>query len=228
MGRISNTENFGKRNYNSKSKSPKKIFILSVEGNKTEFDYFSYISDCKKELGIDVLINIEILERIDTKSSPHWVYKLLEEYKEDYGIKDQDKLWMIIDRDRQNNSPDLLNKIIEDCNENNFNIALTNPCFELWLLLHSIINLDEYDLDKLLKNPKRSVKARKRFIDEELTRINGSYNKKKLNKDHFIDINKIKNAIILERDLENSPKDIIESLGSNIGTLVNEIIGFSV
>ena len=224
MGRIKNIKIFGKRNYESGSLEPKRVFILSVEGNKTEYDYFTYIEENKDELNISQLIKINLIERFDTNSSPEWVNQLLHEYTDTYGLTERDSLWMIIDRDLQNNSEEVIQKVIEDCENNNFKIAITNPCFELWLLLHCIKDIDDYDKEALLNNPKKRMRAKKRFIDDELTRINGSYNKYKINKEHFITKSKINNAIRLEQKIENDSLEIINSLGSNVGSLLLEIM----
>lgn len=225
MGRIKNLENFGRRNYSSETKTPEKFYILSVEGNNTEFDYFTLLNDYREDLGINAKIKIELLDRgDDTKSSPKWVKDLLDEYVNEFIVDSNDSLWMIIDRDEQSNSPESLIDLFQECKNSNFNVAFTNPCFELWLLMHCISNFDDYDKDVLLDNPKRRAKSRKRYIENILTDLNGSYNKKNINKEHFIDISKIKNAIRLERELENDIGEMINKLGSNVGTLVNELL----
>lgn len=63
---------------------PRSVFFLSVEGNDTEVEYFEQIEAHKKELGIDVLVKIEVLHRSkkDTNSAPKHVIELLEEYIE--------------------------------------------------------------------------------------------------------------------------------------------------
>ena len=63
---------------------PKKVFFISVEGNSTEKEYLQGLSKFREKLGIDVLVNIEVLERkkSDTNSAPIHVIELLEEYLE--------------------------------------------------------------------------------------------------------------------------------------------------
>ena len=66
------------------TKEPKRVFFLSVEGNDTEREYFEGIENFKNELGIDVLIKIEVLSRYksDTHCAPIHVIQLLEEFLE--------------------------------------------------------------------------------------------------------------------------------------------------
>ncbi|MCI9078315.1 MAG: RloB domain-containing protein [Lachnospiraceae bacterium] len=61
---------------------PQKIYFLSVEGNLTEKEYFEGVSANRKILGINALVNVEVLKRSnkDTNSAPKQVIELLEEY----------------------------------------------------------------------------------------------------------------------------------------------------
>lgn len=59
-----------------------KIFFLSVEGNATEKEYFKGVSTNRKYLGINAIVDVEVLSRSskDTGSAPSQVIELLEEY----------------------------------------------------------------------------------------------------------------------------------------------------
>ncbi len=61
---------------------PQKIFFLSVEGNETEKEYFEGISANRHHLGINAVVDVEVLNRRrkDTNSAPWQVIELLEEY----------------------------------------------------------------------------------------------------------------------------------------------------
>ena len=63
---------------------PKKIFFLSVEGNDTEKEYFEGISANRRQLGINAIVDVQVLKRSrkDTNSAPQQVIELLEEYIE--------------------------------------------------------------------------------------------------------------------------------------------------
>lgn len=62
--------------------SPKRVVVLSVEGNVTEKDYFELVQKYRASLGIQALVYIEVLsrDRADTKSAPKYVLELMEEY----------------------------------------------------------------------------------------------------------------------------------------------------
>lgn len=58
------------------------MFFISIEGNVTEKQYLRGLSKYREELGINALVNVEVLERMgsDTNSAPSQVIELLEEY----------------------------------------------------------------------------------------------------------------------------------------------------
>lgn len=62
--------------------TPRKIYFISVEGVATEVEYLQGLSDYRTELGINALVNIEVLRRKtkDGYSAPEQVIELLEEY----------------------------------------------------------------------------------------------------------------------------------------------------
>ena len=61
---------------------PRRMVVLSVEGNVTEKDYFEYIEQNRKELGINASVHVYVLKRAnkDTSSAPSDVLELLQEY----------------------------------------------------------------------------------------------------------------------------------------------------
>lgn len=62
--------------------NPKKIFFLSVEGNDTEKEYFEGLSANRRQLGINAIVDVHVLNRRrkDTNIAPQQVVELLEEY----------------------------------------------------------------------------------------------------------------------------------------------------
>lgn len=58
----------------------RRVIFLSVEGTKTEVEYFGYINKYKTSLGVESIVEIHVLKRDDTKSSPEQVLDLLDEY----------------------------------------------------------------------------------------------------------------------------------------------------
>ena len=64
------------------NEQPLRVVILSVEGNKTERQYFEYVEKYRHKLGIKATVHIHPLQRAkrDNLSAPEDVLELLEEY----------------------------------------------------------------------------------------------------------------------------------------------------
>ncbi|MGK0325495.1 MAG: hypothetical protein ACJA1D_000836 [Polaribacter sp.] len=71
------------------------------------------------------------------------------------------------------------NQLVIDCNkEGDFFLAMSNPCFEIWLIMHlkDITEYSEEKQNKLLENA--SVSRKKNHIDLVLGDLQGiGYNK---------------------------------------------------
>jgi len=223
MLRLRTPRNFGVRQNNEESRLPKKVIVIACEG-KTEEEYFKLFNEKNIILKIKDL-SIEILEKQDIKdkkSAPIHILDLLEEYKAYYQI-DSDELWMVVDRDSQNNSKKQLEIIIDKCNKLGFNIALSNPTFELWLLLH-IKNISEYDSTTLIKiKQNRKINKNKRFLERELSNLIGGYTKGVIKPDVFLP--KVKTAIKQAKQIDKSYKiRKIDNFGTTVFLLVENII----
>lgn len=214
---------FGERPVESESIPFKSFYVISIAGEgKTEEQYFDGISDLENS-GLIKIERLEKLDESDTKSHPIHVIELLNERKElweAHGIE-PNELWMVVDRDKQNVSREQLASIIENCKTEGYNLALSNPTFEFWLLLH-VTNIDAYNHDILLANHKASVKSKKRFIEKELSSLLGGYNKNDIRFERFEP--GIKNAIQRAKKLSNDNELLIDELGTSVCLLVEKLI----
>lgn len=106
----------------------KKLFILATEGKVTESSYFSTLPFEQ------ALVRIKCLKS-DKKSSPPNVLKRLEKYLNEEGLKATDEAWLLVDKDTWN---DAQLKLLLAWTKKRVNrhLALSNPKFEYWLLLH--------------------------------------------------------------------------------------------
>lgn len=108
----------------------KSRFIIVHEGEETEKEYVRHI---KTILGIEKKCHIEThhAKHTSIESMIEKMTQLQDSPEHD------DQLWIILDRDENNHLPaqfgDL--RIWEQARENN-RVALSNPRFEYWLLLH--------------------------------------------------------------------------------------------
>ncbi len=102
------------------------LIVIASEDSYAAKDYFARFKTNR--------VQFTVLPTIDGKSAPVHVKERLEKFTLDYTLEDNDTLWICIDR---NGWPeDELKSIFGDCIKKNFKIAISNPCWELWLLLH--------------------------------------------------------------------------------------------
>lgn len=222
-GRLRVHTRFGVRAVPSESREPREITVIAIAGEgKTEEQYFDGLSDAFPN-SLTKTDRLEKQHKEDTKSHPNHVLDLLIERKErwqEYGVM-PGEFWMVVDRDRQNVSMDQLKAIIQTCIDEGFNLALTNPAFELWLLMH-LKDIKQYPEDKLLANPKKSSKAKKRFLELEIAAVLGGYNKNKIMFHRFVP--GIYDAIHRAKQNETNNTKLISKPGSSVCFLVERII----
>jgi len=112
------------------SRSPRFI-IIATENTYIEKQYFEDILD------IPAHVKVEILSTEDNNSAPQHVisrlHNFIEIYKEDgssFGISDE--FWLMLDVDRWHK----LSEVAEEALQFGYQLAVSKPCFELWLLCH--------------------------------------------------------------------------------------------
>ena len=104
-----------------------KLFIISAEGDQTEPQYFAMLNKMSKST-VKCLNNLH-----DT--SPVQILKVIKTDLKKRRLRKGDEAWIVVDRDIW--EPEELNALVEWANKNgNFHLALSNPKFEYWLLLH--------------------------------------------------------------------------------------------
>lgn len=74
--------NAGDRFERPETQSIKRVVFLSVEGEVTERRYFEFVRESRETLGIKSVVEIHVLRRGDSSSSPEKVVELLENYLE--------------------------------------------------------------------------------------------------------------------------------------------------
>ena len=114
----------------SKRQAPANYLIV-CEGKKTEPNYFNGLKrKINEKYGnkVDVLIpNIDIKGTgMNTTSLVKYTEKKVNQSAKIYG-----QVWVVFDKDDY--SDEQFDKAIKNCN---YNVAWSNPNFELWLLLH--------------------------------------------------------------------------------------------
>lgn len=145
-----------RRNFRQrKPKQEKPIFVIATEGEITEYIYFY---EFKKKLKDKIIIHILPTGR-DGNSAPKQVVKRIENFirKRVSTRRKKDEFWAVIDFDNWGEAQIL--EAYNECQENKYKLAVSNPCFELWLNLHQdnpkipkVCSACKSELRKLLKS----------------------------------------------------------------------------
>lgn len=123
------------------SREAKSIYIF-CEGVKREYQYFQYFKE------MDSRINVEIY-RLDPheNNSPkglmniakNCIIQSLDNPNPKYTFQENDEVWIVMDTDtdRDNSRETQISDVRKECSKLiNWNIAQSNPCFEVWLYYH--------------------------------------------------------------------------------------------
>ena len=111
-------------------RNPKKFFVVATEGEKTEKLYFDEFKPSR-----DAVMQVKVLENKQHKTKPKDCLERLKSYEANYQLGPEDELWLMIDRDSWEEAE--LNEVARKIEKRaNYFLALSNPCFELWLYLH--------------------------------------------------------------------------------------------
>ena len=202
-----------------------KLFILSYEGTVTEKKYFQDFRASKYFNNSGVIEIVPLKRPKDKGSDPFSVKKLLKEAKKEYGFKDTDEFWLIVDRDDWESIHKLsFEQLVIECkNENNFYLAMSNPCFEIWLVLH-LKNLTEFSEEEKALIYDNAKTGNKNYIDILLGQLQGGdrgYNKRP-NPKIYLSLTKV--ALKRAKALDNLEEDYPKSIGTHLYKLIEKLI----
>jgi len=107
----------------------RRIFIISVEGTKTEPQYFSIFNDRS------TVIHTTCINDKKTSSSPMQALERIRGYLKSKKLRKGDEAWIVVDKDNWSDH-DLAKLFKWSLQSNSYGFALSNPKFEFWLLLH--------------------------------------------------------------------------------------------
>jgi hypothetical protein len=135
-----------------------KLFVIASEGAVTEPKYFNDL----KERWHNPRIHIEVVVRDNPGlSSPEHVLGELDRFRREYHLHEGDQLWLVMDRDPQSWTNETLRVVARECQRRRYSLAVSNPCFEIWLLLHfeDVPNQGAARRQELIRNAKRLLKS---------------------------------------------------------------------
>lgn len=230
-----------------RNESPK-LIVISGEGPVTEEIYFddiltSLCASIKDKIRIvsarEEFFELEPALRTQTdldeqnKSQPRQVLERMDNYLHSKKYIQQshvvdDEYWLVLDVDNHTDEYhiDEWNSVLAECENKNYKYAVSNPFFEVWLLLHY---RDANDKDKSFEvTPEKPYRKTNHFATE-LKSVGAplkGQGKKEPQAEHY-SLDKIKDAIMRAEILHNKNKDFKElpqSFGSTVYILVENII----
>jgi hypothetical protein len=192
-----------KRNFRPRSRRSgfrdAKLIIIATEGMQTERIYFEDMASPRYYY--NPRIHVNVLEPEGTASSPEHVLQRLRQFRKQYHLNRYDELWLVVDRDRWPEA--MLATVSARCQQANYFMAVSNPCFELWLLLH-LQSLNQYPdefLHAFLVNLREGNRTR---LESELVSLLGAYNKSHPDTSQFLPY--VETAIQRARALDRHPE----------------------
>ncbi len=199
-----------------------RLIVVASEGKDTERIYFKALA---KEY-TNPRVHVHILERSEAEqnnSSPEHVLKQLNDYKEQYALEADDELWLVVDKDRWTEA--MLSRVATECTQDDYmHMALSNPCIELWLLLHlvDVTSLTSEEQQQWLENRRKS-KSADPYLKVRLRQEMGSYHESAY--DAQMLIAHVEEAIERAKALDKNPADRWpQTLGTRVYLLAESVM----
>ena len=206
---------------------PFRKYFFICEGANTETFYFKRLIDLRKELGIHPLIDIRLWEKTEEDKNISFAKKLVdfaEEQKknpENGFDSERDKMVIVFDGDIFEAKVQGYDELIAAIEKNDI-AAVTNPNFELFLILHVEDSYEKYikgHEKEFLTVDDRNRYSHAYFVLLELTGMNAKKNPEIGNLAENVLV-----AIEQEKNLNQDIHNLKGSVSSNVGKIIEEII----
>lgn len=229
----------------------RRIRFYCVSEGATEESYFWGVRNNKTKLNIKNDVYIEIIEKQEGQETLSHPMQLVNACLVQMGHVDEngnqipqnewgenckwdnfdaeiDKVCVIFDRDYRNLT-ESLGEIFELCNKHGIKIVMSNPNFELWLLMH-FSGMEQYNPQMLLENKKnlrhqlcKDASTSKKYLEILVSQKAEGYSKgKKLRFERFLPL--IDTAIEQAKLFCEMPAQLIDELGTSVGKLLEEMM----
>lgn len=232
MAPIRSYTNWNVRSTNSTDQiEPYRHYYFICEGKNTEQWYFEKLIDIRKELFIhsDIkLIYLEKTEKDENLSNPTQLIDFADQQKTNGAISfdpNFDKMVVVFDADVFENIYSNYDEVISKGQERNL-LGITNPSFELFLLLHYPNSVEELILpnqDNIIANNwVGHGKSRRRYIEDVFRKKSGM--RPKSNSAIGELAHQVLIAIEQEKKLNSDISNCKGTITSNIGHIIQSII----
>ncbi|MDM8548568.1 RloB family protein [Desulfobacterales bacterium HSG2] len=158
-----------------------RLFIVACDDTFAPRQYFSFFNITR--------VQVHVVSTQDGSSVAKYVLGRLLEFE----CEDDDELWMLLDTDHctQGNHFKGFIQAIEEAERRGVCVALSKPCFELWLLLHHVEEAEVVSLSNA------------RETESALRTVLGEYNKTRLKETDY-PLNSVRDACIRAETLDRT------------------------
>ena len=135
------------------------LIVIASEDTYAVKDYFSRFKTRR--------VQFVVVPTEDGRSAPAAVIARLDHFKDHEATEENDQFWLCIDKDHWAASGHIANLVLvlQHCKQKGYQVAISNPCFELWLLLH-------------FENVEATPQLTCRQVCKRLADVAGGYDKK--------------------------------------------------
>lgn len=113
-----------------------RLFAIACEGSVRERDYFECFEVLSSRISVDLIADVDEDGNVvvSHNSSPDHVLQRAQVYANNTDLIDGDQMWIVVDVDRW--PEEQLSILAQECYSRGWNLAISNPCFEVWLCYH--------------------------------------------------------------------------------------------
>lgn len=182
-----------------------RLLVLATEDTHAVKQYFDFFNCSRVKI---------ISLPSETDSSPQQVLQRLDEFKASHTWNDDDEFWLVIDSDHwvSGRHAANLSEVFSLCSQKGYKIALSNPCFEFWLMLH------------FAEPPAQNIscKEAERILREQ----SGGYNKAKVY-NLSIQMERVRDAVARAKAGFTTVENLWNENGSNMFEIVETLLALS-
>lgn len=233
----------------AETETPRIRFYCVSEG-PTEESYFYGVRNNRTELSIKSDVYIHVIEKEEGQETLSHPMQLVSScliqmgHMEEDGTEISESKWkehckweafdpeidqvcVIFDRDYRDLEK-YLDEIFELCEKHRINIIMSNPNFELWLLMH-FPNIKQYDSKMLLENRKnlrgqlfKNASKKKKYLEILVAQSAQGYSKgSKIHFEKFLPM--VDTAINQAQLYCEEPEQLKSNLGTSVGRLIERM-----
>ena len=113
-----------------------RLFAIACEGSVRERDYFECFEVLSSRISVDLIADIDEDGNVvvSSNSSPDHVLQRAQVYANNTDLIEDDQMWIVVDVDKWPEKQ--LSILAQECHSRGWNLAISNPCFEVWLCYH--------------------------------------------------------------------------------------------